>query len=34
LSEASALLGWDAARADRELERYDAEVSRIFRIDP
>jgi glycerol-3-phosphate dehydrogenase len=25
---------WDATRRDRELERYDAEVSRIFSIDP
>lgn len=28
------LLGWDASRQDRELERYDAEVARIFTIDP
>jgi glycerol-3-phosphate dehydrogenase len=28
------LLGWDAARRDRELARYDAEVERIFRIEP
>ena len=27
-------LGWDEARQRRELERYDAEVARIFTIDP
>jgi glycerol-3-phosphate dehydrogenase len=27
------LLGWDSAQRDRELERYDAEVARIFTID-
>lgn len=27
------LLGWDDAQRDRELERYDAEVARIFTID-
>ena len=28
------LLGWDEMRRDRELERYDAEVARIFTIEP
>jgi glycerol-3-phosphate dehydrogenase len=27
------LLGWSAGQRDRELERYDAEVTRIFTID-
>jgi glycerol-3-phosphate dehydrogenase len=27
------LLEWDAARVEREIERYDADVERIFRID-
>ena len=33
-AEVGSMLGWDAARAAREIERYDAEVSRMFRIDP
>jgi glycerol-3-phosphate dehydrogenase len=33
-AEVSTLLGWDTARMTRELERYDAEVARIFKIDP
>ena len=32
--DVAALLKWDDARVVRELERYDAEVTRIFRIDP
>ena len=28
------LLGWDAAQHQRELDRYDAEVARIFTIEP
>lgn len=28
------LLGWDAAGRERELVRYDAEVARIFTVDP
>jgi len=32
--EVRGLLGWDDARLARELERYDNEVTRIFRIDP
>lgn len=28
------MLGWDASRRERELARYDAEVGRIFGIDP
>jgi glycerol-3-phosphate dehydrogenase len=28
------LLGWSAGQRDREVERYDAEVTRIFTIDP
>lgn len=27
-------LGWDASRRERELARYDAEVTRIFGVDP
>jgi glycerol-3-phosphate dehydrogenase len=27
-------LGWDAARRERELTRYDAEAARIFGVDP
>lgn len=27
------LAGWDAARCDRELDRYDAEVARLFTIE-
>ena len=29
-----AALGWDAARRERELVRYDAEAARIFGVDP
>ena len=32
--DVATMLGWDAARVARELERYDAEVTRIFKIDP
>ena len=28
------LLGWDEAKRGAELARYDAEVARIFTIDP
>ena len=34
LPEVSSLLAWDSARASREVERYDAEVGRVFGIDP
>ena len=30
----AAQLGWDASRKERELARYDAEVTRIFGVDP
>ena len=30
----AAQLGWDASRRERELARYDAEVTRIFGVDP
>lgn len=30
----AAQLGWDAGRRERELARYDAEVTRIFGVDP
>jgi len=33
LEVVSPMLGWDAARGAKELERYDAEVARIFTID-
>lgn len=33
LSEVAASCEWDKARQTRELERYDAEVDRVFRID-
>jgi glycerol-3-phosphate dehydrogenase len=33
LPEVASLLSWDEVRQSRELERYDAEVSRIFKID-
>ena len=32
--ELSRTLGWDAARRERELARYDAEAARIFGVDP
>jgi glycerol-3-phosphate dehydrogenase len=32
--QVAGLLGWDAARTTKELERFDAEVSRMFSIDP
>ena len=32
--ELAAALGWDSARRERELARYDAEVTRIFGVDP
>ena len=32
--ELARTLGWDAARRERELARYDAEVARIFGVDP
>ena len=31
--EVAPVLGWDATRTQRELERYDAEAARIFTID-
>ena len=34
LEVVSPMLGWDGARPSKELERYDAEVERVFRIDP
>jgi glycerol-3-phosphate dehydrogenase len=34
LEVAAPLFAWDDARGKKELDRYDAEVSRIFRIDP
>jgi glycerol-3-phosphate dehydrogenase len=34
LEVVSPLFGWDEARQAKEIERYEAEVTRIFRIDP
>ncbi|HEU4993411.1 MAG TPA: glycerol-3-phosphate dehydrogenase/oxidase [Gemmatimonadaceae bacterium] len=34
IGDVSSLLGWDAVRQAKELERYDAEAARIFTIDP
>jgi glycerol-3-phosphate dehydrogenase len=34
VTDVGRLLGWDEARGTRELQRYDAEVARIFKIDP
>lgn len=33
-AQLGATLGWDASRQERELARYDAEVTRIFGVDP